>query len=609
MAESTLRVDSFVLYKQRAARVIAGGDKKIEIQTDDGQKLSVRPKDVTFLHAGPLRNLHELKPVAGEIMAAWELLAGETTTLAELVELAYGDDTPSTTWAAWQLVTEGLYFSGTPDELTVHSAETVDEIRSTREAKVAAEEAWEAFLNRLREGQHDPDDGPLLGDVVALALEQRENSRVLRALGREETPQNAHNLLLQVGYWADTYNPYPQRLGISSLQPDITLPDLPEEERCDLTHLVALAIDDEGSTDPDDALSWDDGRIWIHIADVAAIVAPDSLADREARARGANLYLPEGTIHMLPHDATEMLGLGLQERSPALSFGLRLNDDGEIVDTTITPSWVKVTRITYAEADEQLNEPIFAELYALTKRYAARRQLNGAVELSLPEVKIRVYEGDISIKPLPALRSRDLVREAMLMTGEAVTKYAQANDLAIPYSTQDADGEIHTITGTTLSAMFAKRRMMKASQYKSEPGRHTGLGMEQYVQATSPLRRYTDLLVHQQVRAHLQGIPVMDQQILMERMAEASLSMRAIRTAERLANKHWTLVYLRQQPDWQGEGIVVDKSGNRSVVILPELDLETDIYGRGEFTLDESLSLQVSEVNLPLLETRFQVGR
>ncbi|HRW11082.1 MAG TPA: hypothetical protein P5121_38535, partial [Caldilineaceae bacterium] len=255
MADLTLRADNLVLYKQRAARVVTGGDKKIDIQTEDGQNLSVRPKDVTLLHTGPLRNFHELKPVNGEIMAAWELLAGETTTLAELVELAYGDDTPAATWAAWQLVSDGLYFSGTPDTVLVHDADTVADIRHSREAKIAAEQAWEAFLDRLRTGQHAPEDGPLLGDVVALALEQRENSRVMRALDREETPQNAHALLLEIGYWSETVNPYPQRLGITLTQPDLTIPDLAEEERTDLTHLVALAIDDEGSTDPDDALS------------------------------------------------------------------------------------------------------------------------------------------------------------------------------------------------------------------------------------------------------------------------------------------------------------------------------------------------------------------
>ncbi|MCB0185334.1 MAG: RNB domain-containing ribonuclease, partial [Caldilineaceae bacterium] len=393
--------------------IVTAGDKKIEIQTEEGT-VSVRPKDVTFLHAGPLRSLRDLKPVQGEILAAWELLAGETTTLTELVELAYGAATPSATWAAWQTVTEGLYFSGGPDAIAVHSAETVAEIQATRAAKEAAERAWEAFLGRLQRGEYAAADEPLLGDIVALALEQRENSRVMRALAREETPQNAHNLLLEVGYWTETNNPYPHRLGVTISQPEFTLPTLPDEARRDLTHLTALAIDDEGSTDPDDALSWEDDRIWIHIADVAALITPDSDADREARARGANLYLPEGTIHMLPAAATALLGLGLQERSPALSFGLRLNADATIAEIEITPSWVQVTRLTYEEADERLAEPIFAELYALAQRYAARRQANGAVELSLSEVKIRVHDEEVVIKPLPALRSRDLVREAML---------------------------------------------------------------------------------------------------------------------------------------------------------------------------------------------------
>ncbi|MCB0064178.1 MAG: RNB domain-containing ribonuclease, partial [Caldilineaceae bacterium] len=345
--EPTLHADNLVLYKQRAARIVTAGDKKIDIQTDTGQTVSVRPKDVTLLHAGPLRSLNELKPIKGEVAAAWELLAGETVSLAELVELAFAEDTPAATWAAWQLVTEGLYFSGTPDAIVVHTAETVDEIQRGREAKAAEERIWQEFLTRLHAGTHVPEDAPTLGDVVALALEQRDQSRVMRALAREETPQNAHKLLLDIGFWDETTNPYPQRLGVTTTQPDLTLPDLPDEERRDLTHLIALAIDDEGSTDPDDALSWEDGYLWVHIADVAAIVAPDSLADREARSRGANLYLPEGTIHMLPADATEMLGLGLQVRSPALSFRLQLNDDGTLADYTIMPSWIQVTRLTY----------------------------------------------------------------------------------------------------------------------------------------------------------------------------------------------------------------------------------------------------------------------
>lgn len=74
------------------------------------------------------------------------------------------------------------------------------------------------------------------------------------------------------------------------------LPDLPDEPRRDLTGLPAFAIDDEGNLDPDDALSLDGDRLWVHVADAAALIGPDSPADIEARARGATL-LPAGNHH------------------------------------------------------------------------------------------------------------------------------------------------------------------------------------------------------------------------------------------------------------------------------------------------------------------------
>lgn len=619
MAQSELRVDSLVLYKNRPARVATGGDKKIEIQTEAGPTVSVRPKDVTLLHVGPLRSLRDLQPVQGEVVAAWELLAGTLTSVAELAELAFAEYTPITAWAVWQLVEDGLYFSGEPDAITVHDAAKVAAIQATREAKVAEERAWQAFLTRLKAHTYAPEDERYLGDVVAVALEQRDQSRVLRALNQSESREQAHTLLLNIGYWEPTVNPYPQRLGVTTEQPAIPLPPLPAEARRDLTHLAAFAIDDADSTDPDDALSWEQGRLWVHVADVGALVQPDTPADLEARARGANLYLPEGTIHMLPIAATAALGLGLQEISPALSFGIDLNADGSVAQVDITPSWVRVTRLTYDEADTRLREAPLDELDALAERCAARRWANGAIELELPEVKIRVVDGAVVIKPLPPLRSRAVVREAMLLAGEAVARYALAHTLAIPFTVQDATEEARAHSATTLAEMFALRRLLKPSQQKSAPGPHAGLGMQIYCQVTSPLRRYTDLLIHQQLRAHLQStahqaaegatIDPLSGQAVMERSAEASNSARTLRTTERLSNQHWKLVFLLHNPGWSGEGIVVEKNGARNLVVIPELDLETEIYGRTDLALDSVVPLTLSEVNLALLEARFQIVR
>ena len=226
MTQAMLSSNSLVLYKNRPNRVTSMGDKKIEIQTEQGETLSLRPKDVILLHPGPLRSLQDLKPLQGDVSAAWELLAGATTNVAELAELAYDAFTPSTAWATWQLVMDGLYFSGSPDAIVVNSPETVASIQAAREAKAAEERAWQAFLARTHAGQFAPEDARYLSDVAPLALGQRDQSRTLRALGREQTPQNAHALLLATGYWNTTVNPYPQRAGVMVKQPDLPLPAL-----------------------------------------------------------------------------------------------------------------------------------------------------------------------------------------------------------------------------------------------------------------------------------------------------------------------------------------------------------------------------------------------
>ncbi|MCA9925227.1 MAG: hypothetical protein KC421_22795, partial [Anaerolineales bacterium] len=233
------------------------GAKKITIDVEGSKPISVRPKDVTLLHPGPVTSLGQLQPPDGDVMTAWELLAGETTTLAELSELAYGDFTPQTAWAIWEMVADGLYFSGTPDEVAVHTAVSVASTQADRAAKAAEEQAWQDFLDRVNRNELEEADGRFLQDVVAVAHRQQKQSKLLQALNQSESEENAHKLLLRLGYWDEWHNPYPQRAGITMSQPSADLPPLPDETRRDLTHLPAFAIDDAGSTDPDDAISWE----------------------------------------------------------------------------------------------------------------------------------------------------------------------------------------------------------------------------------------------------------------------------------------------------------------------------------------------------------------
>ncbi len=631
--ETAIPLYSLVLHKKRPGRVVKTGDR-LEIELEGGNVARVRAKDVTLLHPGPLHSLAGLRPLQGEHELAWQIMAESDAphTLAEMAELIYGEYTPASAWAAWQWVEDGLYFRGEPGAVIACSPQEVAAVQAARQARQAEAEAWAGFVARAPKGDVSPQgDARFLRELEDLALGRRKDSRLLRELGRSERPENAHALLLAWGVWDHNVNPYPVRLGLPTTPPTIDLPALADGERRDLTALPAFAIDDRNNQDPDDALSLvscqldEQGRlvhaqIWVHVADAAALVSPDSPADLEARARGATLYLPEGPVPMLPAQAVQALGLGLQEISPAISFGLELNAAAEITAIEICPSLVRVQRLSYEQAEARLAEEPFHSLDCIARACHARRRASGAFLLDFPEVMLRVVDGQVCIEPVLRLRSRDLVREAMLLAGEAAARFAIQHDIPFPYATQEAASPPASETPTpgrpaplpasappeeSLAGRFAMRRWLKRSQVSSLPAPHAGVGLPAYSRATSPLRRYLDLVVHQQLRAYLRSQPILSAQAMIERLGNAEAITGVVNQAESLARRHWTLVYLLQHPGWQGEGILVEKNGLRGYVIIPELALEAPLHLNQDLPLDSSIPLEVRGLNLPELEVHF----
>ena len=593
-----------VLYKSSPARVTAVTDK-IDIALDGGKSKRVRDKDVTLLHPGPVAGLGAaLQAPEPSLDEAWELLQGETVALADLAELLYGEFTPATAWCSWQVVADGLYFSGSPDAIEARPPELVAAERAARDEKANAERDWADFLDRLRAAKPIEADFKRLAEVERLAHGQSEHSRILASLDIPQTPEAGHKFLVSCGYWQPEHNPHPGRTGAALGQPELAVPELPQETRQDLTHLAAYAIDDEGNQDPDDAVSLDGERVWVHVADVAALVGPDSDLDLAARARSANLYLPDMIHPMLPVAVTHRLGLGLDSESPALSIGFRLQD-GQVGDVEIVPSRIRVTRTTYAQADTQLEQGDLARLAALASDYQAARMARGAAGIDMPEVIIKVSDGKVVIRPMERMGSRELVTNLMLMAGEAVARFAGDNALVIPYVQQSPPDEIRQ--PQTLSQMYAYLRTFKPSSASLRPGLHAGLGVDAYTRATSPLRRYLDLVTHQQVRALLAGTLPLDEEQVIERIGAAEAVGGLVRRTERLSNQHWKLVYLTQNPGWQGEAVVVALEERKAVVIIPELAYQTKIRLRDGMALDQRLQLAVSEVDLPAQTVYFRV--
>jgi exoribonuclease-2 len=545
-----------------------------------------------------------LGELTGSVEEAWELLEGESATLEELAELVFGEFTPASAWASWLLLEDGLWFEGEPGAIRARAGEEVGAERERREAKAAEKAAWEGFLERLGKKSLIEEDLKQLGEVEQLALNRSERSRIFQALGKQERPETAHRFLLDVGYWQEEYNPHPSRLSLREGDPELEIPPLAEEERLDLTHLPAYAIDDEGSEDPDDAITLDGDRIWVHVADAAALIPPDSPLDLEARSRAANLYLPDRVVHMLPPAITHQLALGLQEVSPALSFGFRVDAQGEVQDLEVHRSLVRVSRHSYAEIDGRMAESPFAQLNQAAQRFRQRRLANGAAHLDLPEVRIRVKDGEIDIRPLERLESREMVTDLMLMVGEATAAYALQQDIPLPFATQPPP-ETPWRPGS-MAENYAFRRLLKPSRQDTLEGPHSGLGLDRYVRTTSPLRRYFDLVVHQQLRAHLKGEAPLSVADISDRIAAAGMGGAMIRKGERLSNTHWKLLYLARNPDWQGSGVVVDVEEQRVTLLIPALGMETRMRFNKPPPLNAELPLALRDTDLTELAAWFR---
>jgi exoribonuclease-2 len=625
--------NALAVYKNKPALVKETSSDKITIAIYGGEKIKVREKDIEMLHPGPLKDFNEIKEsdCNANLQETWELLLTDnasndgTVSLKELAELAFGEYSPASAWTAYCLLLDGLYFTGNIAAIKPRKQSEVEADKKKREEKSAANNERTLFLERMRKRSPQQDDRRFIQDIEALALGKSAKSRTMKEIGLGETPEEAHALLLECGFWNTQNNPHPARFGVS-LQPAEHKPEAPPpEERRDLGLLAAYAIDSPWSNDPDDAISIelenDSQILYVHVADPASSIGMDSPAEKEARDRGATLYIPEGSIRMLADGALPLFALGLAETSPALTFKMTLNSTGEIEKTEIFPSTVKVKRVTYKEADEYINNThndthsdthsALQSLNALAERNVKRRVALGAINIDMPETHINLNDGHVEIEPITRYKSADMVRECMLLAGEGAGVWALHRNLPVPYIMQET-GDLPEETLAGIAGYYQLRRCMRPRALSTRPGQHSGLGLDTYIQVTSPLRRYTDLLAHLQIRALLRGETPLSADEISARMNAGEAAISAVNQAERASRSHWTMVYLAEYAaervgakDSVWDAIALEKKGSRWVVIIPSLALETQVPLRKEMSPNDPLKLVLKSVNIPTGEAVF----
>ena len=591
------KIGALVAYKGKPAKVVSATTHKYEITFSDGTSQKVREKDFRFIHPEFIAINQNCPDV--DISILFDLDA-ESLSLQEITEWLFDDFTPQSAWNVYLMSEDGLYFYWNKDVLALRTPDQIQSIKSQRKDKALEQESLKRCLKNLENSSFDEEDIVWINEVEQVALNQSKHSKLMSALSIENSAENAHSLLLKINYWSELNNPYPQR---NKIYPDEDLEfDSVKIERKDLTHLTCFAIDNSYSSDADDAISIDGDRVWIHIADVASFVDVDSDLDMFARKRASNLYLPDQIFHMLPPSLSEACSLGANELSNAISIGFMLNEF-EVNDIQIHMSQVKVTKMSYERADKEISSNnSLAALNKITKSHKAHRDANGAIQLNLPNVDMKLKDKEVLIFPQEDSESRELVSEMMILAGRAIAEFSVENSISMPYLSQEpgnfSDEIINNINKLSPSKAFEAARGFNRSKLSVKHSLHSGLGLEAYLRVTSPMRRYLDLLVQQQLVRYLSKSDLLNDSDIKERIKAVNTSMSKVNKATRQSVEHYRCVYFRQNPKWEGEGIIVETKGQKAFVLIPELAMITQVKFKSKVDLEEKIKLKVISTNL-----------
>ena len=329
-----------------------------------------------------------------------------------------------------------------------------------------------------------------------------------------------------------------------------------EIEREDMTDLAAITIDPSDACDFDDALTIavtgkNEVTLGVHIADVAAWIRQGTKFDKEAAKRGFSSYLPGRFLPMLPKSLTQKISLQQGEVSSAHSvfFTIRRND-GKILSVRRAHTQIKVVhRLTYDEVQNFLSDPencpagwskTFKDeltLLATTARRLRAKRLKQEEFLMIDTVDTRALcneeTGEVTaIDKRTQTEADQLVEECMLAANSAVANELIERQVAglyrvHPWPTPEKIEEFSLFvknsfklkTGDIISSRAACQKFLASvpddhrksvilsaflralprASYAEDPSIHFGLGKTRYSHFTSPIRRYTDLLIHQQL--------------------------------------------------------------------------------------------------------------
>lgn len=553
----------------------------------------------------------------------WEMIRddGGAMSLGDLTAFFFGEETAllraamlrALVSAPARFARDGLSFSPRSAEEREARRRALEEREARAVVRAQTKEWLKQVVKKGINGAGVPAEmEPVLDDLEAFLKSDKRSlaSDILGKLAKSQSEQElAFGLLLAAGRVDPASPDWLLLAGIDPAFPEEVLeaaaalePYVHDPERADYSALEAFTIDDESTADMDDALTVefrDEGfRLGIHIADPSSFVAPGDPLDTEALRRGLSVYLPSGSVPMFPERlAHGLASLKQGELRPTLSFMVEVGPDDEVLGWEITRGQVRVARrLDYDETDEIFRgraDPLAPELRALQRLGDAlmeRRLDAGAMVILQPELKVSL-DGGVTVKRIETdTPARIMIGEMMILANSLAAQYALEHTLPVLFRAQDPPENPELIGAripydpVRFRTLFRGVRPSRFTEYALP---HAGLGLEAYIQITSPIRRYADLILQRQIMAQLSGeVYPYQQSALQPILATADVAARASKGVEQQAVKYWGFAYLDRKKRGEAlESVLIHATGGGFEAQL----VDTGI--RGFLRTDERLPL------------------
>ena len=507
-----------VLYEDsgafRVATILADGDTALQIEAPHGKRAKIKAKDVLLRFAEP--SLAELLPKA-EALAAdidtdflWQCCGALEFGFADFAREYYGQ-TPSAVEAAGVLVKlhsapmyfyrkgRGRYQAAAPD--TLRAALAGVERKKQQQAQIAA------WAHQLEHGDLPREFLPILPQLLYKPDRNRPETKALEE-ACANTGRSSAKLMQYCGALPSSHEYHLGRFLHEHFPRGTDFPpgiEVMADQDLPVAEVSAFSLDDASTTEIDDAFSLTPiaggrVRVGIHIAAPALGFAPGSPLDEIARARLSTVYLPGGKVTMLPPAAIEGFSLTEGAGRPAVSLYLDIRADDFALESVQTRvELVPVAANLRHDAVEKLDAAFLAgdvcesvafsrELHTLWRFALVREQVRGKSSSGAerPDYTFRVQGHGENARVDIAERRRGtpldkLVSELMITVNSTWGRLLDEHEVAAIYRVQ-AGGKVRMSTAASV---------------------HQGLGISHYAWASSPLRRYVDLVNQWQLLALL----------------------------------------------------------------------------------------------------------